>query len=420
MPNTVVAISAITAASAMDDVEFAVEMSKARLFRAVDADELRSGAAGIPMRRISSTYEGNKRTIRAFVLGTASEPHEVTLEYADFVRDCCARPTEFSNLDGTNVRPESSSASAAELILRRSWPALGERLLQERKRSSQSKKRQQRHVDEIFERCIFAWDEASDGWTSIADARRALVELTETMALQECARCHGLVMPDDVAEQRLSCCGKIYCDGDCFRDLINSVVSEQDMTCCGGGSDVEGVKKKGHRIKVDHALVSRIVDRLGQPTAKMFHRVVVKTEERKECQMCYGKIDVPFGAEIYTCAATGCRNPRFGYCVTCDKGIAELPHRCENDVAHLLEYLAERGIMPCPECGNAAEKQDEDKCNHMTCSKCKTLYCASCGFRPPADRSGVGVRWNHGGCIGGSRHRDARRIENYFKSLMQD
>ena len=212
----------------------------------------------------------------------------------------------------------------------------------------------------------------------------------------------------DVDSMPLSC-GAYYCD-ECLENLVSSGLERGRPLCY--------CDAKPHLVKLSRELFDRIPSKEDQ---KRIHRAIRKNtddKETKECPICQAEIKLSLGSKVYSCSSLGCMNPHYGYCVECDGGISDpATHSCVEtniNTKLLREYLAQNGIMPCPSCGNAAEKQDSASCNHMTCL-CSTRYCGACGSEFGTTRRG-GTEYNHRCVITNVYNRADDNISRFYEN----
>ena len=159
-------------------------------------------------------------------------------------------------------------------------------------------------------------------------------------------------------------CGTSYCT-DCLINMVSSL-KETEVPVCSCGCE--------QRLNVTFDLIALVRER-NMEFAKKLAVIGRRNEPNKKCPICTVPILVPFGARVYTCSA--CVNPAYGFCMKCDRAVEGLDHECvdkESDEA-FRAYMAENGIHSCPGCHQAAEKEKEKQCNHMTCI-CGIKYCA--------------------------------------------
>jgi hypothetical protein len=159
-------------------------------------------------------------------------------------------------------------------------------------------------------------------------------------------------------------CGTSYCE-ECLVSMVSSLKETEIPRCpCGCGQ----------QINVTYDLIALVQSR-NPEFGKKLSRIGRKNEPNKKCPLCAVPILVPFGSRVYTCAA--CINPAYGFCMNCDKSVDNFSHECvDKDAdATFRAFMAENGIHSCPGCHQAAIKEDNTQCHHMTCV-CGIKYCA--------------------------------------------
>ena len=391
-----------------DHLEYAIAAARARLVRDVDQPETMMPAS------VSSVTDLPGK-IRVFVLSLSTSPPMADMDVASYVADVvrrspCPRP-KFVHV--------ASSVTASELV-KRSWPDI----------AGMNRK--------VYTDFIFAWDASVGRWSKVTDVvkrlrdmiRQCLVPRAATLpppppammilaqpsaaatpsrpreeSDKSCSFCTSSV-PDEVDELD---CGAVFCD-ECFRNFIKESIENKPQCHC-----------RGHDRPHDIRMSSEMCERIGsRETVKRLHRTIIKKSNDKgmrPCPTCDQSLVLPLGADVYTCSATGCVNPRFGYCIKCDRGIKAVPHVCHDDAAEDIlfrEYMAANGVMPCPKCKQAAEKEEEWHCNHMHCLMCDAYFCGACGIEFPSGRTAGRVQTNHRCVVLNSRFRADENIREYY------
>jgi hypothetical protein len=195
-------------------------------------------------------------------------------------------------------------------------------------------------------------------------------------------------------------CGAQYCR-ECLVNAVRMVKDESTTTlkCMrvehNRAHDFEVTQEMGVALKKEGVLKDWV------------HWRIRRGKNSTACPACSCMIVHGNCAKLLVCTQENCVNPIFGYCVECTKAVNKLPHMCvdpeeKRNRVLLIEYLAKKGVHPCPSCHEAAEKDDPNKCNHMTC-RCGCYYCAACGFVfKKMDANEYGYRDHSHNCVSGS------------------
>jgi len=115
---------------------------------------------------------------------------------------------------------------------------------------------------------------------------------------------------------------------------------------------------------------------------------VLDDEVLVECPFCpyaeiYAKDSV---AVLFHCHRTHCKKHSCTVCFqefapTCETAAMHHLRVCDvfKEIYHdLLDAVRKGTTNGCPECGCAGQK--DDNCTHMTCGRCRTYWCYSCGL----------------------------------------
>lgn len=99
---------------------------------------------------------------------------------------------------------------------------------------------------------------------------------------------------------------------------------------------------------------------------------------------------------------------------------ASLPHLlvCDQfkDVYRdVLDAVRKGTTNVCPECGCAGQK--DDNCTHMTCGRCRTQWCYSCGLSASKCNVAPGTAWPVGHSV--SWQTDSQRCPIYLREFSQ-
>ena len=215
-------------------------------------------------------------------------------------------------------------------------------------------------------------------------------------------------------------CGCVYCE-ECLCNLVRTTPGTGNAMCPGG----EG-GQGGHRLILSIDM-GRALQAAGRGLMGKMSRATRLDEFDKYHRACPScGVDVVVGnfAKVFTCTNHDCVNPPFGYCVDCNAGIASVtpPHKCydenEEGVRQLHAYLAQNGIVPCPGCGNAAEKRNAEECNHISCL-CGTRYCGACGYTFPINRRGT-ADYNHTCVVRGNYEIDREHMVRVNRQQLEE
>lgn len=215
-------------------------------------------------------------------------------------------------------------------------------------------------------------------------------------------------------------CGCVYCE-ECLCNLVRTTPGTGNAMCPGG----EG-GQGGHRLILSIDM-GRALQAAGRGLMGKMSRATRLDEFYKyhrACPSCGVHVVVGNFAKVFTCTNHDCVNPPFGYCVDCNAGIASVtpPHKCydenEEGVRQLHAYLAQNGIVPCPGCGNAAEKRNAEECNHISCL-CGTRYCGACGYTFPINRRGT-ADYNHTCVVRGNYEIDREHMVRVNRQQLEE